>query len=232
MPGDHLIQRADDVGVPPQPGARRPIVRRPRQPHRLAGAPHRHAVDLHQYRQGFAFRGRRHRFRLRTSLIAAFSRASSAYIRLSFVFSASSSFSRFSSSTEAPAYFARHWKYVALLMLCCRRISAIGTPASPCFRMSTIWLSVNRDFRMGISLAPESLLSNGLPGGEAYGATSLLATYSRIGRISRTRTHRRSNATSPRSLPRTWRAVYGKGSLRISRRSSLCWGYILRTSPR
>src|SRR5258706_13694235 len=38
-------------------------------------------------------------------------------------------------------------------MLCCRRISAIGTPASPCFRMPTIWLSVNRDFRMGISLA-------------------------------------------------------------------------------
>jgi hypothetical protein len=53
-------------------------------------------------------------------------------------------------------------------MLCCRRISAIGTPASPCFRMPTIWLSVNRDFRMAISLAPESLPSNGLLGGEAY----------------------------------------------------------------
>src|SRR5216684_3201032 len=53
-------------------------------------------------------------------------------------------------------------------MLCCRRISVIGTPASPCFRMLTIWLSVNRDFRMGISLAPESLPSNCLPGGEAY----------------------------------------------------------------
>src|SRR6266481_6126252 len=56
-------------------------------------------------------------------------------------------------------------------MLCCRRISVIGTPASPCFRMLTIWLSVNRDFRMGISLAPESLPSNCLPGGEAYGRT-------------------------------------------------------------
>src|SRR5215468_2990832 len=33
-------------------------------------------------------------------------------------------------------------------MLCWRRISAIGTPASPCFRISTIWLPVNRDFRM------------------------------------------------------------------------------------
>src|SRR5258705_7540108 len=41
-------------------------------------------------------------------------------------------------------------------------------PRLPCFRMLTIWLSVNRDFRMGISLAPESLPSNGLPGGEAY----------------------------------------------------------------
>src|SRR5215471_6962289 len=57
-------------------------------------------------------------------------------------------------------------------MLCWRRISAIGTPASPCFRISTIWLSVNRDFRMGISLAPESLRPKCLPEGEAYGGTS------------------------------------------------------------
>src|SRR6266851_8318562 len=54
-------------------------------------------------------------------------------------------------------------------MLCCRRISATGTPASPCFRMLTIWLSVKRDFRMGISFAPERLPSNCLPDGEAYG---------------------------------------------------------------
>src|SRR6266849_9563223 len=53
-------------------------------------------------------------------------------------------------------------------MLCCRRISATGTPASPCFRMLTIWLSVKRDFRMGISFAPERLPSNCLPDGEAY----------------------------------------------------------------
>src|SRR5882672_10231794 len=54
-------------------------------------------------------------------------------------------------------------------MLCCRRISAIGTPASPCFRMATIWLSVNRDFRMDRSSPTrESLLLNCLPGGEAY----------------------------------------------------------------
>src|SRR5712691_2336115 len=172
MPGNHLVQRADDDEIPPQPGTRRSVIRRPRESHRLAGAPHRHPVIPHQHGHDLAFRGRRHRFRLRTSLIAAFSRASSAYIRFSFVFSVSSSFSRFSSSTDAPAYLARHWKYVALLMLCWRRISAIGTPPSPCFRMSTIWLSVKRDFRMGLSLAPESLPSNCLPRGEAYAVPS------------------------------------------------------------
>src|SRR5262249_3395602 len=52
-------------------------------------------------------------------------------------------------------------------MLCCRRISAIWTPASPCFKISTIWLSVNRDFRMATSLTPESLPSKCLPEGEA-----------------------------------------------------------------
>src|SRR5258708_39003232 len=64
-------------------------------------------------------------------------------------------------------------------MLCCRRISAIGTPVSPCFRMPTIWFSVNRDFRMGISLAPESLPSNCLPRGEAYERTGRIDTYDR-----------------------------------------------------
>src|SRR5215470_3149005 len=168
------VQRGDHVAIPPQPRPRRPVVRRPRQPHGLAGAPHRDPVLLHQHRQDFPFRGRRHRFRLRTSLIAAFSSARSAYIRLSLAFSASSSFSRFNSPTDAPAYFARHWKYVALLMLCWRRISAIGTPASPCFKISTIWLSVNRDFRMGASLAPESLPSKCLPKREAYAYSTVL----------------------------------------------------------
>ena len=63
---------------------------------------------LHQHGHDLAFRGRRHRFRLTTSLIAAFSSSSSAYIRFSLAFSASSSFNRFSSATDAPAYFARH----------------------------------------------------------------------------------------------------------------------------
>ena len=47
--------------------------------------------------------------------MAAFSNASSAYIRFSFTFSASSSFSRLSSATLVPAYFDRQLKYVARL---------------------------------------------------------------------------------------------------------------------
>src|SRR5262249_44519318 len=177
VPGDHVIQRGHDVGVPRERRRTRPVVRRPRQPHGLARPAHRAPVFLHQHGQDFSFRRRRHRFRLNTSLIAAFSKASSAHIRLSLAFSASSSFRRFSSSTEAPAYFERHWKYVALLMLCCRRISAIGTPASPCLRMATIWLSVNRDFRMGCSSPPrESLVPNGLRDGEAYAGRSRRGT--------------------------------------------------------
>jgi hypothetical protein len=71
---DHVIQRGDDVAVPLEPSARRRVVRRPRQFHRLAGPPHRHVVLVHQHRQGFAFRGRCHRFRLKTSLMAALRR--------------------------------------------------------------------------------------------------------------------------------------------------------------
>src|SRR5262245_24307978 len=108
MPGHDVVHRGDDIGVPSQPGPWRPVVRRPRQPHRLAGAPDRDPVLPHQHGHDLAFRGQRDRFRLRTSLIAAFSSASSAYIRFSLAFSALSSFSRLSSATEAPAYFARH----------------------------------------------------------------------------------------------------------------------------
>src|SRR5215467_543096 len=108
MAGHDVVQGGHHVGIPPQPRPRRPVVRRPRQPHRLARPAHGHVMLVHQHCQDFAFRGRRHRFRLRTSLMAAFSRASSAYIRLSLAFSASSSFSRLSSASEAPAYFARH----------------------------------------------------------------------------------------------------------------------------
>ncbi|MCC7134635.1 MAG: hypothetical protein IT352_18395, partial [Gemmatimonadales bacterium] len=49
--------------------------------------------------------GRRYRFRFSKSLIAAFSRARSAYIRLSLAFSALSSFNRWSSAMPAPPCF-------------------------------------------------------------------------------------------------------------------------------
>ena len=62
----------------------------------------------HQPLDDLPLRERRYSFRWSTSLIAAFSKARSAYIRFSFAFSASSSFSRFNSPTDAPAYFARH----------------------------------------------------------------------------------------------------------------------------
>jgi len=47
---------------------------------------------------------------------------------------------------------ARHLKKVALLIPCLRSRSATGTPASASFRIATIWLSLNFDFRM---TAPE-----------------------------------------------------------------------------
>ena len=67
--------------------------------------------------------------------MAAFSSASSAYIRFSFLFSASSSFSRSNSATLVPAYFDRQLKYVARVIPCLRTRLAIETPASPSFRM-------------------------------------------------------------------------------------------------
>ncbi len=81
-------------------------------------------------------------------MIAAFSRAKSAYIRFSFAFSASSSRSRFTSFTVAPAYLLRYLKNVALLTACRRRRSATGIPDSASFRIVTIWLSLNFDLRM------------------------------------------------------------------------------------
>src|SRR5262249_21447840 len=63
----------------------------------------------------------------------------------------------------AALYFAFHWKYVARLIPCFRSSSATGSPASPSLRISTIWVSLNRDFRMGPSLGPagESLRPSG-----------------------------------------------------------------------
>ena len=61
---------------------------------------------LHEHLGRLSLRERLYSFLDRTSLIAAFSSASSAYMRLSFAFSASSSFIRLSSETLTPPYFA------------------------------------------------------------------------------------------------------------------------------
>src|SRR5581483_10461419 len=103
--------------------------------------PHQHLGDL-------SLRRRPYSFRFRTSLMAAFSSARSAYIRFSFAFSASSSRNRFTSDTDAPPYFPRHLKNVALLTPYLRRRSGTGTPLSASFRIPTICVSVNFDFRM------------------------------------------------------------------------------------
>ncbi len=62
-----------------------------------------------------SLRGRPYNFRARTSLMAAFSSARSAYIRFSLAFSASSSRNRVTSETLAPPYLLRRWKKEARL---------------------------------------------------------------------------------------------------------------------
>src|SRR5688572_17675574 len=103
---------------------------------------------MHQDLSDLSRRKRPYSFRLRTSLMAAFSSARSAYIRFSFAFSASSSRNRFTSDTEAPPYLLRHLKNVPLLTPYFRSKSATGTPLSASFSTPTIWLSLNFDFRM------------------------------------------------------------------------------------
>lgn len=126
---------------------------------------------LDQELSDLSLRGRPYSFRFSTSLIAAFSRARSAYIRFSFVFSASSSRNRFTSETVAPPYFPRHLKNVARLTPCFRSRSVTGTPLSASFRIPTIWLSLNFDFRM-TAPDPEQSTLGCQSIGEAYALNS------------------------------------------------------------
>src|SRR5688572_20980967 len=107
----------------------------------------------HQHLSDLPLRERPYSFRFSTSLMAAFSRARSAYIRFSFAFSASSSRSRFTSDTDAPPYLRGHLKNVALLTPCFRTRSARGTPS---LSIATIWVSLNVDFRMTAPYAEQS----------------------------------------------------------------------------
>src|ERR1700733_4854038 len=121
-----LVQHLDHVPIALHARLRSPIPRRPRQPHHAAGPHDRDPMLLHENLRGLPLRERPYSFRLSTSLIAVFSRARSAYIRLSFTFSASRSFSRLSSETLTPPYFARQLKYVGRLIPCLRIRSLIG----------------------------------------------------------------------------------------------------------
>ena len=112
VPGHDVGERRDHGRIPTMCRHRRPIVRRPRQVYDLTGPSDWQLMFPHQHLGDLSFRGRRYNFRAKTSLIAAFSNARSAYICFSFAFSPSSSRRRFTSATDAPAYLLRHLKNV------------------------------------------------------------------------------------------------------------------------
>src|SRR5690348_454158 len=114
-------QRRDHRHITPARRHRRLVVRRSREPHYATGSLHRQLMLAHQRLGDLSLRGRPYSFRFRTALMPAFSSARSAYIRFSLAFSASSSRNRFTSDTDAPPYFPRHLKNVALLTLYFRR---------------------------------------------------------------------------------------------------------------
>ena len=105
---DHAIERVDHLGILLLRQRRRLVVRRPRQACGPAGSCDRQAMLGHHGRDHLPLRGRRQNFFASTSLIAAFSSARSAYMRLSRAFSASSSRMRVRSETVAPAYLLFH----------------------------------------------------------------------------------------------------------------------------
>ena len=129
MACDGIRQRRDHRGISPARRQRRLVVRRAREPHHAAGSLDRELVLAHQHLGDLSLRGRPYSFRFRTSLIAAFSSARSAYMRFSFAFSASSSRSRLTSETDAPPYLLCYLKNVALLMPCFRSRSGTGNSA-------------------------------------------------------------------------------------------------------
>src|SRR5581483_3797019 len=156
------IEGLDDLGISHHDVLRLSVVRRPRQAYCGTGLFDRHAVLLNHEPRRLPLRRRRHHFLDSTSLIAVFSRASSAYKRLSLAFSASSSRMRVSSDTVTPEYLLFQAYQVAALMPCLRHTSATGTPASPSFRIATIWLSLNLLFFIATSssLRPHSRVAD------------------------------------------------------------------------
>lgn len=154
MAADHAIEGLDDRGVLdgrifcPELVQRR--LRYLRDPAGLASGEEVFILQhLHDAQPG----GRLYHFRDRTSLMAAFSSARSAYMRLSRVFSASSSLTRVSSDIVMLAYLRFHQQKMATLMPRLRHTSASGTPDSVSCKASGIRLSVKNGFFTGTHLA-------------------------------------------------------------------------------
>lgn len=94
---------------------------------------------------------RPYRFWAMTSCSAAFAQESSAYSRFNRLCSYANSLSRFTSEASSPPSVACHLESVAELIPSCRQISLPGRPASASFKMETIGVSVNFDWRRGTS---------------------------------------------------------------------------------
>src|SRR5690606_6338819 len=106
---DQPGQRRDQLGITDRPVQWRPVPGRPRQPNALTGPAQGPCVHLDQVPHRLALLLRPYSFSAIRSFIAALSSASSAYIRLSLLFSASNSLTRFRSDASMPPYLDFHW---------------------------------------------------------------------------------------------------------------------------
>ena len=136
IPRDRSNQGRDHGGLPSTRRCRRLVVPRPRAPHHATGALHRQLMVGDEQGGHRSLRGRPDSFRCRTSLIAAFSRARSAYIRyqlgvLRLKFPQPLHVRHRCAPVLAPPL-------VALLTPCCRSRSATGTPFSASLRIPAI----------------------------------------------------------------------------------------------
>ena len=93
-------------------------------------------------------------FRLMTSLSISLSKARSATIFFSRLFSSFSSRSFFMSVGNIPAYFLFQLNYVAWLIPAFRQISATGVPSSPCMMMNDVCASINLGAFIAIRSSP------------------------------------------------------------------------------
>src|SRR5690606_5074080 len=105
---NQLCQLRDDLGITHRPVQRRAVPGCHREPDAGTGPPHRPRVYLDEVPHGLPLLRRPYSFFAMRSFMAALSRASSAYMRFSLEFSASSSLTRRSSEASRPPYLAFH----------------------------------------------------------------------------------------------------------------------------